>query len=116
MQDIKEGAEEIRKNINRQLDKPDSTSGNMPEKGVTGAVTTAVTTVTGTLGAAVGGVSRTVGGVVGAAGRGVGGTINNTTGTKAAGYGLQALTDGVEGATNSVAKGIENGSQGKKAW
>ncbi|TKA34158.1 hypothetical protein B0A50_00138 [Salinomyces thailandicus] len=81
-------------------------------QGATGAITT----VTGTLGAVVGGATRTVGGVTGAAGRGVGDTINNATGTKPVGTGLQALTDGVEGAVGSVAKGVEKASLGRKAW
>lgn len=46
----------------------------------------------------------------------MGGTINNTTGTRQVGDGLQSLTNGLEDATNSVAKGVENGSMGKKVW
>lgn len=61
-------------------------------------------------------MSRTVGGVVGAAGRGVGGTVNNTTGTKAVGDGLQSLTNAVEDASNNLAHGVEKGSEGKKIW
>ena len=68
------------------------------------------------LGTAVGGLSRTVGGVVGTAGRGVGQTINNTTGTKAVGDGLQGLTDGLENGVASVARVVEDGSKGKKVW
>ena len=56
------------------------------------------------------------GGVVGAAGRGVGGTINNTTGTKQVGDGLQSLTNGIEDGTANLAKGVEQGSVGKKVW
>lgn len=52
---------------------------------------------------------------MGAAGRGVGETINSTTGTKAVGDGLQAVTGGVESGTDNLAKGVEQGSQGKKA-
>ncbi|KXT08829.1 hypothetical protein AC579_1894 [Pseudocercospora musae] len=102
------------------------------DKGVTGAVTA----VTGTVGAGIGGLSRTgtemkpekssslpfgylliaVGGVVGALGRGVGDTINNTTGTKAVGQGLQGVTNGIENGATSIAKGVEDGSKGKKMW
>lgn len=66
------------------------------------------------VGGLLGGVSRTAGGVVGAAGRGVGDTINQTTGTKAVGDGLQSLTGGVEGATTNLAKGVEPAKQDKK--
>nr|OQO30205.1 hypothetical protein B0A51_01353 [Rachicladosporium sp. CCFEE 5018] len=76
----------------------------------------AVKTGTSTLGNAFGGLSKAVGGTVGAAGRGVGDTINNTTGTKAVGDGLQSLTGGVEDGANSVGKGVENAGQGKKSW
>ncbi|PPJ51155.1 hypothetical protein CBER1_08540 [Cercospora berteroae] len=79
-------------------------------------VTGAVTTVTGTVGTVVGGVSRTVGGVVGALGRGVGDTINNTTGTKAVGDRLQGITNGVEDGAAKVAKGVEDGTKGKKVF
>jgi hypothetical protein len=68
------------------------------------------------LGAAVGGLSRTAGGLVGTAGRGLGQTINNTTGTKAVGDGLQGLTNGVEDGVANVARGVEDGSKGKKIW
>ncbi|KAK3624223.1 hypothetical protein LTR56_013974 [Elasticomyces elasticus] len=119
MPNLEKESENARHKVNnffdKNLDAPSSGSHSMPtnnNQGVTGAVTT----VTGTLGAAVGGVSRTLGGVVGAAGRGVGETVNNTTGTKAVGDGLQSITNTVEDATNNVAKGVEHGSVGKKAW
>jgi hypothetical protein len=57
-----------------------------------------------------------VGGVVGAAGRGIGDTVNNTTGTQQAGDGLKSVTNGVEDGVAKVAKGVERGSVGKKAW
>lgn len=41
-------------------------------------------------------------------------TVNKTTGTEAAGNALKAVTNGVEDATASVAKGVENGSKGKR--
>lgn len=66
------------------------------------------------LGNAVGGITKTAGGLVGTAGKGVGDTINNTTGTKAVGDGLQGITGGIEDAGNSAAKGVENAGQGKK--
>ncbi|KAK3117261.1 hypothetical protein LTR53_001521 [Teratosphaeriaceae sp. CCFEE 6253] len=116
--DVKSEAEDARKKVNNFFDKNLDTGGSghsMPSNNQ-GGVTGAVTTVTGTLGAAVGGVSRTLGGVVGAAGRGIGDTVNNTTGTKAVGDGLQSLTNTVEDASNNVAKGVENGSVGKKTW
>lgn len=53
---------------------------------------------------------------MGAAGRGVGQTVNNTTGTTTVGNGLQAVTNSVEDATTNLAHGVEQGSQGKKAW
>jgi hypothetical protein len=53
---------------------------------------------------------------VGTAGRGLGQTINNTTGTKAVGDGLQGLTNGVEDGVANVARGVEDGSKGKKIW
>lgn len=68
------------------------------------------------LGNAVGGITKTAGGLVGTAGRGVGETINNTTGTKAVGDGLQGVTGGIEDAGNSAGKGAENAGQGKKSW
>jgi hypothetical protein len=64
----------------------------------------------------VGGISRTAGGLVGTAGRGLGQTINNTTGTKAVGDGLQSLTNGLEDGVANVARGVEDGSKGKKIW
>lgn len=51
---------------------------------------------------------------MGAAGRGLGDTVNNTTGTKVVGDGLQGVTGGIEGGANSLAGGVERGSQGKK--
>lgn len=51
---------------------------------------------------------------MGTAGRGVGDTINNTTGTKAVGDGLQSLTGGIESGANSVGKGAENAGEWKK--
>ncbi|KAM0693661.1 hypothetical protein Q7P36_006917 [Cladosporium allicinum] len=69
---------------------------------------------TSMLGNAVGGITKTAGGIVGTAGRGVGDTINNTTGTKAVGDGLQGLTGGIENAGNSAGKGAENAGQWKK--
>jgi hypothetical protein len=71
---------------------------------------------TSQLGTAVGGISRTAGGLVGTAGRGLGQTINNTTGTKAVGDGLQGLTNGVEDGVANLARGVEDGSKGKKIW
>jgi hypothetical protein len=68
------------------------------------------------VGNAFGGLSKAAGGVVGAAGRGVGDTINNTTGTKAVGDGLQSLTGGGEDGANSVGKGMENAGEGKRSW
>ena len=59
-------------------------------------------------------MSKTAGGVVGTAGRGLGDTINNTTGTKAVGDGLQSLTDGIESGANSVGKGTEKAGEWKK--
>ena len=53
---------------------------------------------------------------MGAAGRGVGDTINNTTGTKQGGDGLKSVTNGLENGIAQVAKGVERGSVGKKAW
>lgn len=53
---------------------------------------------------------------MGALGRGVGETVNNTTGTKAVGDGLQGLTNGIEDGASNVAKGVEDGSKGKKVW
>ena len=67
-----------------------------------------VTAVTSTVGNTVGGLTNTVGGIVGAAGRGVGSTVNNATGTKAAGDSLAYITDGVENGASSLAKGAEN--------
>lgn len=61
-----------------------------------------------------GGITKTAGGIVGTAGRGVGDTINNTTGTKAVGDGLQSLTGGIEDAGNTAGKGAENAGQWKK--
>ena len=66
------------------------------------------------VGNALGGITKTAGGLVGTAGRGVGETINNTTGTKAVGDGLQGLTGGIENAGNSAGKGAENAGQWKK--
>ncbi|KAF2765554.1 hypothetical protein EJ03DRAFT_354774 [Teratosphaeria nubilosa] len=114
MKDLRDEAEKVRSDINRELNKAD-TSSSMPGNNNSG-VTGAVTTVTGTVGAALGGVSRTVGGVVGATGRGVGDTVNSTTGTKVVGDGVRSLTEGVEGAAVSVAKGVEEGSQGRRVW
>jgi hypothetical protein len=71
-------------------------------------------TKTPQLGNAVGGITKTAGGIVGTAGRGVGDTINNTTGTKAVGDGLQGLTGGIENAGNTAGKGAENAGQWKK--
>ncbi|KAK5127966.1 hypothetical protein LTR85_005083 [Meristemomyces frigidus] len=74
--------------------------------------------VTGTLyqlGNLTGGISKTAGGLVGSAGKGLGDTINNTTGTKAAGDGLQSVTGGIEDAGNSAGKGAENAGQWKKS-
>ncbi|TKA73844.1 hypothetical protein B0A55_07616 [Friedmanniomyces simplex] len=119
MKDLQSETDDARNKVNnffdKNLDSGSSHSSSMPSNNQ-GGVTGTVTTVTGTLGAAVGGVSRTVGGVVGAAGRGLGTTVNNTTGTKAVGDGLQSLTNTVEDATNNVAHGVEQGSVGKKAW
>ena len=42
--------------------------------------------------------------------------MNNTTGTKKVGDALQAVTNGLEDATNNVAHGVEQGSMGKKVW
>lgn len=61
-------------------------------------------------------MTSTAGNLVGTAGRGVGETINNTTGTKAVGDGLQGITGGIENAGNSAGKGAENAGQGKKSW
>lgn len=44
----------------------------------------------------------------------MGDTINNTTGTKAVGDGLQSLTGGIEDAGNTAGKGAENAGQWKK--
>ncbi|KAK4897002.1 hypothetical protein LTR27_005249 [Elasticomyces elasticus] len=66
------------------------------------------------LGNAAGGLSKTLGGVVGATGKGIGNTINDTTGTKAAGDGLQGVTGGIEDGANSAGKGAENAGQWKK--
>lgn len=52
--------------------------------------------------------------MVGTAGRGVGETVNNTTGTKAVGDGLQGLTDGIESGATSVGKGAEHAGEWKK--
>ncbi|KAK4546528.1 hypothetical protein LTR36_001745 [Oleoguttula mirabilis] len=71
--------------------------------------------VTSTLGNLAGGVSKTAGGLVGSAGKGLGDTINNTTGTKAAGDGLQSVTGGIEDAGNSAGKGAEDAGQWKKS-
>ena len=68
------------------------------------------------VGNALGGITKTAGGLVGTAGRGVGETINNTTGTKAVGDGLQGITGGIEDGANSAGKGVENAGQGKKSW
>ncbi|KAH9816353.1 hypothetical protein Tdes44962_MAKER05620 [Teratosphaeria destructans] len=114
MKDIRNEAENVRQDINRELDKA-NTSSSMTGNNKSG-VTGAVTTVTGTVGAALGGVSRTIGGVVGATGRGVGDTVNNTTGTRVVGDGVKSLTEGVEGAAGCVAKGVEQGSQGRRVW
>lgn len=65
-------------------------------------------------GTAVGGITRTAGNVVGAAGKGVGDTINNTTGTKQVGDGLQSLTNGVDDGANRLGKGAENAGEWKK--
>jgi hypothetical protein len=62
----------------------------------------------------VGGVTKGVGGVVGAAGKGVGDTINNTTGTKAVGDGLQGVTGGIEDGAQQAGKGAENAGEWKK--
>ncbi|KAJ6257211.1 hypothetical protein Dda_8098 [Drechslerella dactyloides] len=67
-----------------------------------------VTGVTSTIGNLTGGVLDTVGSTVGTLGRGLGGTINNTTGTRAVGDGLAWVTDGVEGGTRTVAKGVQD--------
>lgn len=75
-----------------------------------------ISDTTSQLGTAVGGISRTAGGLVGTAGRGLGQTINNTTGTKAVGDGLQGLTNGVEDGVANLARGVEDGSKGKKIW
>ena len=45
---------------------------------------------------------------------GLGQTINDTTGTKAVGDGLQGLTDGIESGAHSVGKGAENAGEWKK--
>ncbi|KAK4502535.1 hypothetical protein PRZ48_005960 [Zasmidium cellare] len=79
------------------------------DKGVEGAAKG----VTSTLGNAAGGVSRTVGGIVGSAGRGLGDTINNTTGTKQVGDGLQSVTGDIEDGATNVGKGAENAGQWK---
>lgn len=54
--------------------------------------------------------------MVGAAGKGVGDTINNTTGTKQVGDGLQSVTDGIEESGKQMGKGAENAGQGNKGW
>jgi len=55
---------------------------------------------------------------VGAASRGLGETITGVTGQygKAVGDAVASLGNGIEGGTVSVAKGVENAGQGKKAW
>ena len=50
---------------------------------------------------------------MGTAGRGVGDTVNSTTGTKAAGDGLQSVTGGLEDGSHSVGKGAENAGEWK---
>ncbi|KAK5688667.1 hypothetical protein LTS10_000645 [Elasticomyces elasticus] len=40
--------------------------------------------------------------------KGIGNSINDTTGTKAAGDGLQGVTGGIEDGANSAGKGAEN--------
>ncbi|KAK4554652.1 hypothetical protein LTR86_008154 [Recurvomyces mirabilis] len=114
MKDLNSEAEDARHKINNYFDK-NATTGSMSSSNQSG-VAGAVTGVTGTLGAVIGGVSRTAGGVVGAAGRGVGHTINNATRTAPVGDGIQGLTNGIESASNSLAHGVEKGSQGKKIW
>ena len=54
--------------------------------------------------------------MVGAAGRGVGDTVNHTTGTKQGGDALKSLTDGVEDGVSRIAKGVEDGSKGKRVF
>lgn len=93
-----------------------SVVGNMVQARTIRAQPSHVLTQPSQLGTAVGGISRTAGGLVGTAGRGVGQTINNTTGTKAVGDGLQGLTNGIEDGVANVARGVEDGSKGKKIW
>jgi hypothetical protein len=45
---------------------------------------------------------------------GLGDTINNTTGTKQVGDGLQSVTGGIEDGANQAGKGAENAGQWKK--
>ncbi|PNS15983.1 Chitinase 1 [Sphaceloma murrayae] len=95
-----------------------TTSDAMTQNDAKNSVTGAATAATSTLGNLVGGVARTAGGTVGAVGRGLGDTITNTTGNtgKPLGDALNSLGNGVQDGTNSVAKGVENAGQGKKAW
>ena len=44
----------------------------------------------------------------------MGETINNTTGTKAFGDGLQSVTGGIADGANSAGKGVEDAGQWKK--
>lgn len=69
--------------------------------------------LTSTLGNLTGGVVKTAGGAVGSVGQGLGETINNTTGTKAVGNGLQGLTGGVKDGADALGKGAENAGQWK---
>ena len=61
-----------------------------------------------------GGLTKTVGGVLGTAGRGLGQTINNTTGTKVVGDGLQSVTNGVEDGGHRIGRAAEDAGQWKK--